>query len=209
MDPWIHGSVDLWIHGSMDPWIDGSMDPWIHLSMDPRKQLLRRYLFCCNTRDLFCCSTSAATHEISYVATQISCGATQEISSVATHEISCVATQEFEDLQDPVASQELILCFSATPEIAGNLPVGKKVAHINPEAPGASKVRKLERGVHFVQRNLIYASTWTKLFFPGRNLTVSTQTVCPKSIKNIMNGVPVAPFEIKLGQNESYGLREP
>ena len=35
------------------------------------------------------------------------------------------------------------------------------------------------------------------------------QLACPKSIKNVTNGVPVAPFELKLGQNESYGLQEP
>ncbi len=95
----------------MDPWIhDGSMDPSIHGSME----------------------IIVATQEISSVATQeISSVATQEISSVATHEISCVATQLFEDLQDPVASQELILCLSATPENAGHLPAKKKAAHIN------------------------------------------------------------------------------
>ena len=27
--------------------------------------------------------------------------------------------------------------------------------------------------------------------------------------KNVTNRVPVAPFELKLGQNESYGLQEP
>ena len=35
------------------------------------------------------------------------------------------------------------------------------------------------------------------------------QLACPKSIKIVTNGVPVAPFELKLGQNESYGLQEP
>ena len=58
-----------------------------------------------------------------------------------------------------------ILCFSTTPKFAGNLPVKRKATHINPEAPGASKVTKLERGGHFVQRNLINASIWSKLFF--------------------------------------------
>ncbi len=57
------------------------------------------------------------------------------------------------------------MCFSATPKNVGNLPVKKKAAHINPEALGASKVAKLERGGHLVQRNLIYASIWSKLFF--------------------------------------------
>ncbi len=87
-----------------------------------------------------------------------------EIFCLATQGISCVATQEFEDPQDPVASQELVLCFSATPTNAGNLPVKKNAAHINPEAPGAPKVTKLVRGGHFVQRNLISASKWSKLF---------------------------------------------
>ena len=35
------------------------------------------------------------------------------------------------------------------------------------------------------------------------------QLACPKSIKNATNGIPVAPFELKLGQNESYGLQAP
>ncbi len=35
------------------------------------------------------------------------------------------------------------------------------------------------------------------------------QLACPKSIQIITNGVPVALFELKLGQNESYGLQEP
>ncbi len=56
-----------------------------------------------------------------------------------------LATQEFEDLRDLEASQELILCFSATPENAGNLPIKKKATHINPETPGAPEVTKLER----------------------------------------------------------------
>ena len=60
--------------------------------------------------------------------------------------------------------------FSATPENAGNLPVKKKAAHINPEAPGAPEVTKLERGDNFVQRSLIYASIWSKLFFCGSKL---------------------------------------
>ncbi len=58
--------------------------------------------------------TIGATQEISSVATQrISSVATQEI---AMQEVSRVATQEFEDLLDRVASQELVFCFSATPE---------------------------------------------------------------------------------------------
>ncbi len=62
--------------------------------------------------------TIAATQEIISVATQeISSVATQEISCVATQEISRVATQEFEDLQHLVASQELVLRFSTTPEM--------------------------------------------------------------------------------------------
>ncbi len=55
-----------------------------------------------------------------------------------------------------MASQGLILCFSTAAEIAGNLAVKKKAAHMNPEAPGAPELTKLERGGHFVQRNLIY-----------------------------------------------------
>ena len=39
--------------------------------------------------------------------------------------------------------------------------------------------------------------------------TPPRQLACPKSIKIVTNGVPVAPFELKLGQNESYGLQEP
>ncbi len=35
------------------------------------------------------------------------------------------------------------------------------------------------------------------------------QLARPKSIKNVTYGVPVAPFGLKLGQNESYGLQEP
>ena len=35
------------------------------------------------------------------------------------------------------------------------------------------------------------------------------QLACPKSITIVTNGVPVAPFELKLSQNESYGLQEP
>ena len=35
------------------------------------------------------------------------------------------------------------------------------------------------------------------------------QLACPKSIKIVTNGVPAAPSELKLGQNESYGLQEP
>ncbi len=72
------------------------------------------------------------------------CG--KALKEAVSEKFSCVAAQEFEDLQDVVASQELILRFSATPEIAGNLPVKKKATHITPEAPGASKVTKLERG---------------------------------------------------------------
>ncbi len=72
-----------------------------------------------------------------------------------------------------MASQELSLCFSTAPEIAGNLSVKTNAAHINPGALGALEVSKLERGGHFVQRNLIYASIWSKLFFADRNWTVS------------------------------------
>ncbi len=39
--------------------------------------------------------------------------------------------------------------------------------------------------------------------------TLLRQLACPKSIKIVTNRVPVAPFELKLGQNESYGLQEP
>ena len=35
------------------------------------------------------------------------------------------------------------------------------------------------------------------------------QLACPRSIKIVTNGVPVAPFDLKLDQNESYGLQEP
>ncbi len=35
------------------------------------------------------------------------------------------------------------------------------------------------------------------------------QLACPKSTRIVTNGVPVAPFELKLGQNDSYGLQEP
>ena len=35
------------------------------------------------------------------------------------------------------------------------------------------------------------------------------QLACPKSTKIVTNRVPVAPFELKLSQNESYGLQEP
>ncbi len=35
------------------------------------------------------------------------------------------------------------------------------------------------------------------------------QLACPKSIKNVTNGVPMAPFGLKLSQNESYGLQGP
>ena len=35
------------------------------------------------------------------------------------------------------------------------------------------------------------------------------QLACSKSVKIVTNGVPVAPFELKLGQNESYGLQGP
>ncbi len=66
-----------------------------------------------------------------------------------------------------MASQELILCFSTAAEIAGHLPVKKKAAHINPEAPGAPEITKLERGGHFVQSDLISASIWSKVFSGG------------------------------------------
>ena len=75
-----------------------------------------------------------------------------------------------------IASQELILRFSATSKNAGNLTVKKKTAHTNPEAPGASKVTKLERGGHLVQRNLVSVSKWSELFLSGRNLTDWTVT---------------------------------
>ena len=39
--------------------------------------------------------------------------------------------------------------------------------------------------------------------------TQPRQLACPKSIKIVTNRVPVAPFELKLGQNESYSLQEP
>ena len=41
------------------------------------------------------------------------------------------------------------------------------------------------------------------VFFPGRNRTVWTQHVCPKSIKMGVNGVPVAPHGLILGENEA------
>ena len=129
------------------------MDPWIHGSME----------------------TIVATHEISAAATQeISSVATQEISFVATQEISRVATQEFEDLQDHVASQELLFSFSATHENTGNLSVKKKAAHINPEPPRASKVTKLERGGHFGQRYLIPVSIRSKLFWGSKSNSLET-----------------------------------
>ncbi len=81
------------------------------------------------------------------------CVATQEISCAAMQDIPCAATQEFEDLQDLAASQVLILCFSTAAEIAGHLPIKKETAHINPEAPGAPEVTKLERDGIFVPHN--------------------------------------------------------
>ena len=60
-----------------------------------------------------------------------------------------------------------ILCFSTTLKFAGNLPIKRKATHVNAEAPGVPKVTKLERGGHFVQHKIIYASIWSKLFLLG------------------------------------------
>ncbi len=49
----------------------------------------------------------------------------------------------------------IVLLRTTTPQIAGNLSVKMKPTHINPGALGAPEVMKLERGSHFVQRNLI------------------------------------------------------
>ncbi len=93
-------------------------------------------------------------------------------------------------------------------EIAGNLPVKKKAAHINPEAQGAPEVVNLERGGHFVQRNLISASIWSKLFFCGsKSESLETKRVSRIS-KIIMNGVPMAPHGLIFGQNEARRLQE-
>ena len=63
-----------------------------------------------------------------------------------------------------------ILCFSTTLNFAGNLPVKRKATHINAEAPGVPKVTFLDRGGHFVQRKIEYASIWSKLFLFGLKL---------------------------------------
>ena len=94
------------------------------------------------------------------------------------------------------------------PTIAGNLSVKTQAAHINPEAPGAPEVTKLERGGHVVQHNLIFASIWSKLFRSVQNRTVCTQNVCPKSIKMGVNGVPMAPHGLILGENEATPSRK-
>ena len=87
------------------------------------------------------------------------------------------------------------------PQKTGNLPVKKKHIYIIPPAPGASKVTKLEPGGHFVCRNLFFAAIWSKIFFESRNHTFLAQNVCPKSIRMIMNGVPVAPHGLILGED--------
>ncbi len=94
---------------------------------------------------------------------------------------------------------------------AGNLPVKKKAAHINPEAPGAPEVTKLKRVGHFVQRNLISALLrpyGASYVCPGRTRTVWTQHVRPKSIKQVLKGAPVAPHGLMFGQNEAHRLWE-
>ena len=68
-------------------------------------------------------------------------------------------------------------CHNTTPPPnAGNLSVKTKAAHINPGALGAPEVTNLERGGHFAQRNLIYASIWS-ILFRGRTRTAWTQHV--------------------------------
>ena len=59
----------------------------------------------------------------------------------------------------------------------------------------------------------IYIASQTEICLSQTQISLSQtqlrQLACPKSIKIVTNGVPVAPFELKLGQNESYGLQEP
>ena len=76
--------------------------------------------------------------------------------------------------------------FSTTPNIAGNLSVKTKAAHINPGALGAPEITKLERWGHFAQRNVFSASIWSKIFFRieigqfGHNMCVRNVSNCDK-----------------------------
>ncbi len=94
------------------------------------------------------------------------------------------------------------------PQKPGNLPIKKKVTHIIPPAPGASKVTKLEPGGHFVYRNLFFAAIWSKLFLGGRNHTFWSQSICPKSMEIGMNGVAVARNGLILWENGATGSRK-
>ena len=117
-----------------------------------------RDLFCCNTKGSFCCSTGDRL-----------CCNTGYLFCCTRNLLCCntIILKIFKILW-------LIVCFSTTPENAGNLSVKKKAAHINPEPPRASKVTKLERGGHFGQRYLIPVSIRSKLFWGSKSNSLET-----------------------------------
>ena len=61
-----------------------------------------------------------------------------------------------------------------------------------------------QRDVSLSQTQMCLSQTQISL-----SQTQLRQLACPKSIEIVTNGLPMAPFELKLGRNESYGLQEP
>ena len=133
------------------------------------------------------------------------------MSWLSTRHMSCVSTMRYcvSLQQDIVFLNNKILCFSTTLKFAGKFPVKTQVSHVNAEALGVQEVTKLERGSHFAQHKIIYASVWSKLFFSGWHLTVWTQNRCPEIIKMGVNGGAVAPHGPILCENEATPSRKP